>query len=105
MWLGHYHHIFNYTRLLACVRADGNADDRSNTIPRRLHVKKKKVSMSRKYHNHKLQTNPLHREEERPGGGGGGYSDIFGSAHFGGFKILNFNIFGGFQKNEYFRGV
>ena len=23
---------------------------------------------------------------------------------FGGFKILNFNIFGGFQKNEYFLG-
>ena len=68
--------------------------------------KKKKVSMSRKYHNHKLQTNPLHREEERPGGGGGGgYSDIFGSAHCLGSKILNFNIFWGFQKNEYFLGV
>ena len=24
---------------------------------------------------------------------------------FGGFKILNFHIFGGFQKNEYFFGV
>ena len=38
----------------------------------------------------------------------GGYSDIFhayvGSVHFWGFKILNFNIFGGFLKNEYFFG-
>ena len=37
-----------------------------------------------------------------PGGGGGEYSDIFtllGLAHFLGFKILNFNIFLGFQKN------
>ena len=25
-----------------------------------------------------------------------------GSGHFFGFKILNFNILGGFQKNEYF---
>ena len=25
-----------------------------------------------------------------------------GSGYFGGFKILNFNIFWGFQKNEYF---
>ena len=24
-----------------------------------------------------------------------------GSGHFFGFKILNFNIFGGFQKNKY----
>ena len=35
----------------------------------------------------------------------GGYSDIFihtwARAIFGGFKILNFNIFGDFQKNEY----
>ena len=41
------------------------------------------------------------------GGGGGGYSDIFihvGSGHFFWFKILSFNIFGGFQKNEYFWG-
>ena len=30
----------------------------------------------------------------------GGYSDIFL-----GFKILNFNIFGGFQKNEYILGI
>ena len=38
------------------------------------------------------------------GQGGGGYSDIFiriGSVHFLGFKILNFDIFGGFQKNKY----
>ena len=27
-----------------------------------------------------------------------------GSGYFWGFKILNFNIFGGFQKNEYFLG-
>ena len=27
------------------------------------------------------------------------------SGHFWGLKILNFNIFGGFQKNEYFLGV
>ena len=35
-----------------------------------------------------------------------GLSDIFihtqARVIFGGFKILNFNIFGGFQKNEYF---
>ena len=40
---------------------------------------------------------------------GGGYSDMFilayiGSGHFLGFKILNLTIFGGFPKNEYFRG-
>ena len=40
----------------------------------------------------------------------GGYSDIFhayvGSGHFFffWFKILNFNNFGGFQKNKYFWG-
>ena len=34
---------------------------------------------------------------------GGGHSDIF-SGHFFGFKILNFNIFGGFQKNYFFWG-
>ena len=37
----------------------------------------------------------------------GRFSDIFiyvGLVHFLGFKILNFNIFGGFQKNEYFGG-
>ena len=27
-----------------------------------------------------------------------------GSGYFWGFKILNFNIFGGFQKTEYFWG-
>ena len=26
------------------------------------------------------------------------------SGHFFGFRILNFNIFGGFQKNEYYLG-
>ena len=39
---------------------------------------------------------------------GGGYSDIFftyiSSGHYFGFKILNFNILGGVQKNEYFWG-
>ena len=44
------------------------------------------------------------------GGGGGGGTLIFsyillGSGYFGGFKILNFNIFWGFQKNEYFWGI
>ena len=42
-----------------------------------------------------------------PGGGGGGtliFHSYVGSAHFFGFKILNFNIFGGFEKNEYFFG-
>ena len=38
------------------------------------------------------------------GGGGGGYSDIFHInlilAHYFGFKVLNFNIFVGFQNNE-----
>ena len=33
----------------------------------------------------------------------GGYFDIFiHTGLFFGFKILNFNIFGSFQKNEYF---
>ena len=27
------------------------------------------------------------------------------SDHFWGFRILNFNIFGGFQKNDYFWGM
>ena len=43
-----------------------------------------------------------------PQGGGGAliFSHIYvGSDHFFGFKILNFNIFGGFEKNEYFLGV
>ena len=42
----------------------------------------------------------------RGGGGGGGVLLYFhayvGSGYFGGFKILNFNIVGGFQKTEYF---
>ena len=41
------------------------------------------------------------------GSQGGGYSYIYtyvGSGHFLGFKILNFNIFGGFQKNKHFWG-
>ena len=41
------------------------------------------------------------------GGGGGGlrFSYIYvGWDHFGRFKILNFNIFGGFQNNHYFWG-
>ena len=40
-------------------------------------------------------------------GGGGGtliFSYIRRVGSFFGFKILNFNIFGGFQKNEYFWG-
>ena len=42
--------------------------------------------------------------------GGGGGTLIFSHKRrldlfFGGFKILNFNIFWGFQKNEYFLGV
>ena len=43
-----------------------------------------------------------------PSWGGGGRGNYFhayvGSGFFGGFKILNFNIFGGFQKTEYFWG-
>ena len=41
------------------------------------------------------------------GGGGGGlrFSYIYVDwDHFGGFKILNFNIFGGVQKYHYFGG-
>ena len=42
-------------------------------------------------------------------GGGGGvlwyFHTYVGSVHFFGFEILNFNIFWGFQKNEYFLGV
>ena len=37
-----------------------------------------------------------------------GYSDMFiyiGLANFGGSKIKSFNIFGGFQNNEYFGGM
>ena len=32
----------------------------------------------------------------------GYFHTYVGSDHFWGFKILNFNILGGFQKNEYF---
>ena len=42
-----------------------------------------------------------------PGGGGGGaliFSYICRLGPFFGVKILNFNIFGGFQKNKYFFG-
>ena len=46
-----------------------------------------------------------------PGGGwgGGGWVLLYfhayvGSGYYWGFKILNFNIFGGFQKTEYFWG-
>ena len=45
------------------------------------------------------------------GGGGGGGTLIFSFSYilrlglfFGGFKILNFNLFWGFQKTEYFLG-
>ena len=42
------------------------------------------------------------------GGGGGGilcnFYTCVGSSYFFGFKILNFNIFGVFQKNKYFLG-
>ena len=44
---------------------------------------------------------------EGGGGGGGGYSNIFihtWARTILGFKILNFNTFEGFQKNEYFLG-
>ena len=46
----------------------------------------------------------------RGGGGGGGGTLIFSyisrlGSFFFGFKILNFNIFLGFQKNEYFWGM
>ena len=44
-----------------------------------------------------------------PGGGGGGGTLIFSYisrlGSFFGFKILNFNIFWDFQKNEYFWGI
>ena len=36
-----------------------------------------------------------------PSGGGEG-TLIFGSGHFWGFKIVNFNIFGGFRKMNIF---
>ena len=37
-------------------------------------------------------------------GKGGGRTRIFSPYHFWGLKILNFNIFGGIKKNEYFLG-
>ena len=40
-----------------------------------------------------------------PGGVLRYFHTYIGSAHFFGFKIMNFNIFWGFQKNEYFFGV
>ena len=46
-------------------------------------------------------------EERVEGGGGGGYYNIFihtWARTILGFKILNFNTFKGFQKNEYFLG-
>ena len=45
--------------------------------------------------------------DPRGGGGGGGtliFSDIRRLGSFFLFKILKFNIFGGFQKNDYFLG-
>ena len=48
-----------------------------------------------------MLTPPHHHHQ----GGGGGtliFSHIRSSGHFLGFKILNFNIFGGFQKNKCF---
>ena len=48
-------------------------------------------------------THPIHN----PRGGGGGtliFSYIRRLGSFFGVKILNFNIFGGFQKNKYFWG-
>ena len=44
------------------------------------------------------------RNTQGRGTGQGGFNTYVGSAHFLGFKILNFNIFGGFQKNKYFLG-
>ena len=45
----------------------------------------------------------------RGGGGGGGvlwyFHTYVGSGYYLGFKILNFNILGGFQKNEFFWGM
>ena len=54
----------------------------------------------------------LARDMATPQGGGGGgggtlcYCHTYvGSAYFFGFKILNFNIFWGFQKNKFFLGM
>ena len=45
-------------------------------------------------------------DEKHPGGGGTLiFSHIRRLGTFFGFKILNFNIFWGLQKNEYFLGV
>ena len=52
--------------------------------------------------------NPVASAEQPQGGGGGGtliLSHIRRPGLFFGVQILNFNIFGGFQKNEYFLGV
>ena len=52
------------------------------------------------------RTDPEGGQGGQGGGGGGGYSDIFihRLGHSFVFKILNFIIFCGFQKNEYFLG-
>ena len=52
----------------------------------------------------------LHKTSTVAPGGGGGGTLIFSytyvdSGLFLRFKILNFNIFGGFQKNKYFLGM
>ena len=39
------------------------------------------------------------------GGGGGTFHTYVGLGHFFGFKILNFNIFLGFQKKNIFWGM
>ena len=46
-------------------------------------------------------------QPDNQGGGGGTliFSHIRRLGPFFGFKILNFNIFWGFQKNEFFLGV
>ena len=46
-------------------------------------------------------------QDDSPGGGGGVlwyFHTYVGSAYFFGFKILSFNIFGGFQKKGIFFG-
>ena len=45
------------------------------------------------------------RQDYSPGGILWYFYTYVGSGHFLGFKILNFNIFWGFQKNKYFFGV
>ena len=55
----------------------------------------------------KILINDFYTPTTTPGGGGLGTLIIYtyvGSDHFFGVKILNFNIFGGFQKNKYFLG-